>query len=975
MSDQIGVWKGCSIAAKFTHSILKEVYVVRRNSGIAAIGLVAILLLPVAAFATAPIAKDLPDIRNAINAVGSADVLLDLDDYVIDPNDRDQATSGQLPLTWGENGASTAVVAGNELEVTVPVGTTPADETVTFDVSDATDTVFLNPIRVHTATTLLGGPLVDSNVGTDAVAGAAYGWCVEGGETVGLRINQPQTQAFAGVFGVNVTVGLGQACSLSASSLLEDATTQSNPLAPLNDPVDLKGFDFDNPSSGTVGFNAADGVVDLSIDANVNGLFVSPQAAFSDWVRVTVTRKFSNGSDDSYTFAIGDFLNGQNANTLGPQAFDSTISTVAENNGFETNLTDLLGAPTSSAFNSATVGDRATMIRDTQKTNWILTTGTGDFAGNLGGTTVPGLEVTTTGKPGPSFAGATSDRALKFTFSGANQNVLMTHKGIAQSQYSAGDVVTFSLNMYVDLNYAGAASADLVNEPTSGISVIMGLATVPGGLAQNLNVLYFTADAATYTALAQRGGRTAVNAMAVANGKWTRQELSLRIPEVGQAITGGAGTGDIIDAFGVAPLLFIGSGSDRSASLPNQYLWIDNVCVTTCPSSLALAYGATGVPMVSAGFSDQFNNGADAGPGGYFATLYGGQAAAMPSALARGTSIYGSFSQGGTGSAQGVTGRNPSTVFGTATNANGFDAVNNSRAGWVETNPGANGDVAIIATGGLDTALNFPTLDDGNRSLVLGPAPTSGIGNSWTSGNLEPAGGHQGLVAIQTPFLDMRLASNASTPGLRVDDVAFGGGTGGTYAPNGITGNVGGVFGARWFTLSKAAKSEHNPGVDVTLTNADVTNGLVAIRNAPALPSADNQGIAAGVWVDDFVTGSILTFGSNQTANDILLLETAFTDEANTPAGLKTNLAADNPGNQLGVLTIQRRRDTTSAGVITTNLARAGNTFFLNTFSGAAEFPGVWSSAAVAIDEVNLYAVRDSATFYDEDLNQAALIP
>ncbi|MBK7494324.1 MAG: hypothetical protein IPI28_02525 [Candidatus Omnitrophica bacterium] len=267
--------------------------------------------------------------------------------------------------------------------------------------------------------------------------------------------------------------------------------------------------------------------------------------------------------------------------------------------------------------------------------------------------------------------------------------------------------------------------------------------------------------------------------------------------------------------------IFVLGRNDCQANIVNQNVWLDNLCIARCPGALALAYGSIDVPTVAAGFSAQFNNGATSGPAAVFTNpnFYG--AIAMPTALARGETIYGSASQGGTGSAQPVTGRNPSTVFGSAPGAHS-DAVNNAKAGFVESN--INTDLVIVGTGGTDVALDFPVLNDGNRALVLGPAGLAG--NAFTAPITAgiAASGHPGGVGVQTPFIDMRLSSDKVKPGLHTGDVEFAGGQVGTWMgmngnlnPDRINGNVSGVF---------ASAGSPNPMPPMSATILALMSGL-----------------------------------------------------------------------------------------------------------------------------------------------------
>lgn len=956
----------------------------RRNSGIAAIvGLIAILLMPMAALANAPIAKELPDIRNAINPAGSQGVVLDLDEYVIDADSRDQATSAQQPLTWSENGSNTAVVAGNELQVTVPVGNAAANENVTFTVSDGSGSDQSGPIRVHTSDVLLGGPLVDTQLGAAMGAGSTipYDWCVEAGANGSGPIQIP----FAGaVSRLTVTRGFSQTCLFAASQI----ASVTNPLAPYQPGVTKLGQDSTGPAYGVVAGN-------LSIDADINGLSVVPQNGFAGCVRVTVTREFAANNDDSYTVMIADFLNGTNTNLLGTGTGASTISTVKENYGFDNGLTvqQMIGMATANDYNTGTNAQRVTATQS-QATNWLVTANNQTAGGNLNGSILPDIDITSAGKPAATYPGATDGNALKLTFNRAKmQGILFNHKGISPDQYDSGDVITYSLNSYFDLGYNGSAADEAINEPTNGLVFALAINTLPAFLSMNLNIVYYATSQAAYAALRKgpgtasplygRGAGQAVNSIALLHGKWTRHEVSFRVPQIGQNVQGTVGAGNLVDSVGIGAQLVI-ARNDCQDNIVDQVVWLDNLCISRCAGALAMAYGSIEVPMVSSGFSVQFNNGATSGPAAVYTNpnFYG--AIAMPSALTRGQTIYGSASQGGTGSAQPVTGRNPSTVFGAAPAAHS-DAVNNAKAGFLEKN--FNSDLAIIGTGGTDVALDYPVLDDGNRALVLGPAGLAG--NAFTAPITAgiPASGHGGGVGVETPFLDMRLSSASVKPGLHTGDVAFAGGAGGNMDgmngnlnPDQIHGNVSGVFGVRWFTRSNAGNVSHNPRLSVDLLNADATNGLSASRNATSLPSADNVGIPSGVWSDDFISGSVITFCSYQRYYDLILNNQAGGRFAGqTPAGVLNDLKTTNPGAQLASLVINRLNakayaDSIGQIIDVPNLKGFDGIFAPvgGTVSQADKdrLPGRYSTAVLSIDEINLLAGKDTAQLYDEDLSK-----
>lgn len=940
----------------------------RRNSGIAAIvGLIALVLLPMAALAIAPIAIDLPDIRGQVISTGNTGVVLDLDQYAIDADSRNQATSAQSSLTWTETGTNVTVSASNDLQLVIPTGSAAVNETaVVYTVSDGSGSDSTNPCRVHTATALLGGPLVDTQIGGGAGALIPYTWAVEGAQTGTLEI----PFSAGGASALTVTKGFSRTLAFAASQVVADT---ANPLAPYYGTVTTVGQDTTAP----LGVNAGN----LSIDADLNGLAIVPLTGFSGWARVTVTRQFAANDDDSYTVAIADFLNGTNSNLSGLANGDSTISTVAENYNFEDlSMTELIGFETSAAFNTADTTARRTAVNG-QSTNWLVYP-TSYAAGAIGVYTLPGMDITSTGKPAATYPGATSGNALKLTFDSPDkQNVYMQHKGIPTDQYDPGDVLTFSLNAYFDLGYAGTAADDMINEPTNGLSLIMGLITSPGALSQNLNIIASAPDPSALAGARKggslkygAGGGQIINPIACLAGKWTRQEVSFRVPEFGQAIVGDSGTGNVADNLGMAAQLYIGRNNCED-TIVDQVVWLDNLSITKCPGALALAYGSIEVPMISAGFSDQFISGGFVTPG--YASIYGTNLA-QPAALARGQVIYGTFSQGGTGSTETVTGRVPATVFGAAPVALS-DALNTAKAGFLEVS--SNTDMAIIGTGDTGVALAFPVLDDGYRALVLGPAAQAG--NAFTT---PISAVLVGKVKIQTPFLDMRLASAASAPGLRVSDVNFLGGTGGNangedgdLNPNKILGNVSGVYGVRWFTKSNAPSVPYNPQLSVQLLNGDQMWGLVATRTASVLPSDDNSAIADDAWSDDYASASFVSFNSNRRYYDLVLNNQTGGRAAiygKTPAAMLTDLTTNNPGAQMASLVFSKGSSASAAATISTLLTNATANGFDGIFTAAGsttapdanELPGTFSSAVLSIDEVHFLSVRDSAAFFDEDL-------
>ncbi|MCA9438004.1 MAG: hypothetical protein KC978_19625, partial [Candidatus Omnitrophica bacterium] len=281
----------------------------RKFEFLTVLGLIAVLMSSTAGYATAPVAKDIPDIRNEVDGAGvAAAPFLDLDEYVVDPDDRDATTSAQLPLTWGENTSgqdNVGISAGNELEVIIPTSNSPQSGATTFSVSDGDATVFTDPVTVKTVDFLVGGPLVsDYLVVGDAGASSAipYSWCCAEGQT--LRINGvTQSGAGGGRLYASVSSGIGSTCFIADSQIVAE-TDIVEPVRPYFDDVATHGVAAGNLAQ--VSLNAAN----LSVDADINGMFVNCLAGFSDWVRVSVTRSYGSGAKDCYSVAVGDVLTG-----------------------------------------------------------------------------------------------------------------------------------------------------------------------------------------------------------------------------------------------------------------------------------------------------------------------------------------------------------------------------------------------------------------------------------------------------------------------------------------------------------------------------------------------------------------------------------------------------------------------------------------------------------------------------------------
>ena len=954
----------------------------RYNRVMLVVTLVAIVFLPLAANATAPILKDIPDIRQQIDPSGSTASVLDLDDYVVDPDNRDAASGAQDPLTWTAPGAVNASVgAMNELDAAVPAQGSSASEDVTLDANDGTDSRQTD--IVVKSTNLLSAPLVQNYYGgySPSSPGIAYSWCIEGvtitsgtedlggGGTTWIDFLPAFPTGDGGRMFLVFSSGAGETCIYNPSSILTGPAI-NGPLNPSGNRPAFKGGHLG--TDGAV-FNGAAATFDanlcLSVDARFDGMFVSALDCFSDWVRVSVGRNWLDGGYDHYTVCLADFLNGTNANLIGNAIGASSDSSVGSNYGFEgISVLDFLGAADSATYNGLSGGFAVRDARAAQTTNWTIGSA-GQLPNDLNGTTVPDITLVT-GQPAATYPGATNGQALCLTFNQTgHQTIFMSHKGITEDQYSPGDVITTSFDMYLDAGYDGA-NDDLINESTAGIAIAFGIFTFPGGMANTVNYVNFPISQAGAAPLRKggnpaepfgRGGSQEVSLSSVLHGKWSRHCVSMRIPETGQQLTGDASTQDIVDPVGINVAVLFGR-TDGVAGVPDQVIYVDNVCITRCPGCIALSTADSRVKMISSGFVDQFNNGADSGPGGRFVTGYGD--VPLPASLARGQEIFGSASQGSDGTA---TATPPSTYL-AGTPAVFGDATDVSNAGWLEAlTPGD--DSLFLATGGNAIALNYPTLGAGNRSLGLTPALS---GNSPPS---EPGSAHPGVAQLNSPWIDMLLVHQNTIPGLCVQDVTFGGGTGGAIGgldgdlnPNSILNNVSGCFGARWFVASNATDTSHNPALVSIMVNADFTMGLVSVRFAPTLPSADNANYSGDVWIDDFHEGSFITFNSNRKAYDIILNNQAggrFHGEV--PAPSLNGLTTDNPGNQLALINIQRVPDAGAVGGI---LASQGVT---SPFAGGEPVSGAHSTATLYVDEINLYAAHDSGAVYDEDISPGGL--
>lgn len=914
----------------------KEVFVVRRRKFefLTILGLIAVLLSSTAGYATAPVAKDIPDIRNRVNGAGAAAAaFLDLDDYVVDPDDRDATTSRQLPLTWVENTVgndNVGIGAGNELQVTIPTSNAPEKGTTTFSVSDADpSTVFTNPVVVKTADFLVAGPLVDDQIfvgDSGATSPIPYAWAASEGQT--LRINGVTQSGSGGRLFASISSGIGSTSFISASQIVA-ATDITQPVNSYEPGVQTRGV-----AAGTLS-DVEINVANISVDADLNGMFVQALAGFSDWVRVSVTRRYGSGADDVYTVAVGELLPGSLTNLGGSPAGDATIIDASAVYGFDgITMTQFLGAASSAAYEANPA------VFDDQATSWKVA-GVGQQGVDLLGSTIGEISLTTS-VPAATYPGATNDRALCIELNDAdNCGILLTHKGLDPSSYAPGDIITLSVNVYVDLGYGGSATDADINRNSNGPALALALGTQPNLESVNYNFISFP----FFSSQTIPGAAAAITPAVALHGKWTRHEVSFRVPESGISVSGPAGTGNIAYPASISAQILV-ARLDTSFVGHSQFVYLDNVSVTKVPGSLVLAEGATNVPMISAGWSFGYENGSTG-------ILNVNQGDPVPASIARGQVIYGSFSDE-------APSNNPTTVLANAANVAGSQYDDNAAAGWLAENnssavPGIrlDSDLSFIAQGSNDVALGFPTLASGNKALALAPSPAVVTGN-YPTPNTSLAAAHPGGVKIVSPYLDLRLASSAVVPGLRVDDVTYPGGS--------IQGNVSGVFGVRFFHRTNATNVSQNPAMNVLLVNGDVNLGIVGTRFPNVLTAGNNTNYSGTVWLDDMISGSVVTFSSNQIMNQL------------TNGTLNTAMSSGNPGNQLAYVQIERAGAGFIGGAAISQDA-AGLTAYQAVYgTGAAasananSYPGRYSTAVVFVDEVGLHAVRDSNAFYDEDL-------
>ena len=911
---------------------------------------------------------EIPDIRFPASLSGKGlSPVLDLDDYVLDSNHRN-LDGLQAPLTWAEEsvvGEDNTDVVANELQVSVPARMGQTSGVATLSVTnDENQKAFSNPIHVKTTDFLLGGPLVDDFLvaGEIPAAPIPYGWGVQTGVPLSIPFEQPTSMG--GQLFLNVSTGLGKTSFLSGRTVWHPAS-QTMPLAPLRDPIQILGTAFG--TSATSSLTAAG----LRVEADLSGMRIEAQAGFERWTRVTVTRTTDSGASDCYTLTISQILAGTEKNLSGnlEDGADQGIHLIAPEivYGFEEmTVSDLLGAPNVAAYEND-----PSSARSAQTTTWAVSA-LSQQGNDLKGGTLPEIDITDIGKPAATFPGATSGRALKLVLDREDrQGILLNHRGIDPSEYDPGDILTFSMNLYVDLNYGGGTeSPDEINEASNGLTLVMAMTAEPFGTSGVFN--YISVPPSEQLIEEQNavesqygidlGHHAGTNISAILHGKWTRHEVSYRVPEVGQAVQGGpGGTGDLVDPNGLAPKILIGR-NDTGLKLHSQTVWIDNLSVSRTPGALGFAQGAVNCPMVSAGWSVQYSNGLSG-------TVMGqNDSDSLPPALARGTVINGDFST----ACQGLP---PIPLSGRPF----FRIAENASAGWTDDRDST--DVAFIATGDPQVALPFPT--GFNQSLALTPDPlAAGLGTLETpSHDLGiPTTGYAGMVGVQTPFLDMGLASAATKPGLHVNDVHFEAGTenpGLTSA--GIEGNVSGVFGVRWFARTNGSSPADNPQLNIILSNADYTNGLISQQPPQTLPNGADGLCSDTAWVENQMSGTFISFSSNRNYDFFVHQQSASNPTT------RSFVEFENPGAQLAQITVSRSNPGAQDAIVlfgATGVGLNGYEKYLGEYPYGEPpqavldaVPGRYCTATVFVDEVNLYAVRDVPEFYDEDLCTPLLLP
>ncbi len=901
-----------------------------------------------------PHIADIPDLRMKADGAGSMSQLLDLDDYVLDADDRNEVTGTQIPLAWSKNQTMGAdllsVGAANELEMTIGAQLTPESGSVILETADKDqNSAVSEPVAVHTTNFLLSAPTVDEGllVGDNIFTLFPYSWSLDGGQSFAINNVSFGTQ---GSHSVALVEGISQTQFVSGSMILH-AESHENAIAPYGGALKIRGF-ANGDLTDEIGISARG----LTLEARNTGITFRANSAFKDSFNLAVSQEDDEGNFDCYSIAVGGVLEGSLSNLGGSPGGDATIVDASRVYRFENlTLNDLLDAPDADAY-------EANPDFDDQSTSWIVAA-----VGQSGPQLPPGgslgelsieLEVNV---PSSTFPGATSGNAFCVELDEPDFcGVIMHHTGIAPDQYEPGDSLTLSMNIYVDLNYGGGLSDDEVNCASNSPTIAMGLGTQPSLEAVNFNYINFPFTESSAESLSNRGsfpgdagagGSQSTNIVAGIHGRWSRHEVSLRVPESGVAVQGPAGVGNIAYPNGITAIILL-SRIDTAMQNHPQRIYLDNISITKNPGSLVLAHGATKVPMISAGYGLRYEDG--------LMTLTNGTSP-IPDSISRGEEIHGSFSDGSASN-------NVGSILGDPANKPYSKVQENADAGWLEYL--FNTDLAFIAEGGTEVALDFPTLASGNKALVLAPDPDKIIPN-YPSPSTSIGRTHLGLVQIGTPYLDMRLMADAVFPGLHVDDVTFAGGSGGQDNQNRIEQNVSGVFGIRFFHRTNAATQSQNSAIYATLTNADETCGLVASRQPNVLTSSDNTTYSGTVWIDDMISGSVISFNSNQRYYDLVLNSQG---NGRFPSGgnpaLASQLLAQNPGAQLGVVQVGRVPGITF--LVHQSLSQPGFNAYQGVYGTSPSnfdlLPGNYSTATVFIDEIGFHAVRDIDAFYDADL-------
>ena len=511
---------------------------------------------------------------------------------------------------------------------------------------------------------------------------------------------------------------------------------------------------------------------------------------------------------------------------------------------------------------------------------------------------------------------------------------------------------------------------DEINEASNGLTIAMALTSEPFGTSGAFNYISAPPGEGLFAfsdPLLDVGQHAQINISGILHGKWTRHTVTYRVPEFGQAVAGspsGIEAADLVDPNGVSAKIVIGR-VDTDLTNHEQTVWIDNIAISKDPGALNMTFGAIQCPMISAGWLVQWNGGEDS-----LGTVPGANdTVPMPPALSRGAFINGNFSTGDQGVAPIPDGAAPF-----------YRIAQNAQAGWVEDRDST--DIAFIGHGQSNVTISYPvSFPD---SAVLTPHLSDNYPTPSNDPSI-PKTGFPGFVGLQTPFLDMRLASAATLPGLRVNDVVFEAGTGGNFSPNEILGNVSGVYGLRWFARTNGNKPADNPQLSLVLSNADYTRGLVSQQPPQTLPNASDypDGRRPGtLWVDYQISGSVTTFNSFRNYD----LFTRLRAQNGSHDATANSVEADNPGAQIAQISMMRSNPRNQETILLYGMAGVplkGYESFLGEYTNYKKpppgvvdaLPGRYGTATVFVDEVGLYTVRDIANFYDEELCFFDFIP